>query len=261
MGCSGISTRILGKSILGLDGFGHPMPSQREVGFTLTFVGITGAMATLLLGIYWAPLVDPESWNAPEAYRILYWHVPFAWSSFLAFSMLFVGAISWYRNRTDWGWRWVSTGSDLGLLFGLGVVTSGPIWGSAEWGVPWDWGDLRLNTFALLTAVALFLVLSKRSQPDGQDTRDTLAAIGLFGFALVPITAMATTWYQERHPGVVVVNTEESGLDPQIFSVLVIGFVSFLILFVGLAILTDLVQRMESKLEQRLREIDEEVAN
>ena len=140
-------------------------------------------------------------------------------------------------------------------------MTSGPIWGSAEWGVPWDWGDLRLNTFALLTAVAFFLVLSKKSQPDGQDTRDTLAAIGLFGFALVPITAVATTWYQERHPGVVIVNSEESGLDPQIFSVLVIGFVSFLILFVGLAILTDLVQRMESKLEQRLREIDEEVAN
>lgn len=237
------------------------MPSQRDVGFTLTFLGIIGAVATLILGLYWAPLVDPGSWNAPEAYRILYWHVPFAWSSFLAFSMLFVGAISWYRNRTDWGWRWVSTGSDLGLLFGLGVVTSGPIWGSAEWGVPWDWGDLRLNTFALLTAVAFFLVLSKKSQPDGQDTRDTLAAIGLFGFALVPITAVATTWYQERHPGVVIVNSEESGLDPQIFSVLVIGFMSFLILFVGLAILTDLVQRMESKLEQRLREIDEEVAN
>ena len=95
----------------------------------------------------------------------------------------------------------------------------------------------------------------------GQDTRDTLAAIGLFGFALVPITAVATTWYQERHPGVVIVNTEESGLDPQIFSVLVIGFVSFLILFIGLAILTDLVQRMEYELEQRLREIDEEVAS
>ena len=237
------------------------MPSQREVGFTLTFLGIIGAVATLFLGVYWAPLVDPGSWNAPEAYRILYWHVPFAWSSFLAFSMLFVGAISWYRNRSEGGWRWGSPGSDLGLIFGLGVVTSGPIWGSAEWGVRWDWGDLRLNTFALLTAVAMFLVLSKKSQPDGQDTRDTLAAIGLFGFALVPITAVATTWYQERHPGVVIVNTEESGLDPQIFSVLVIGFVSFLILFIGLAILTDLVQRMEYELEQRLREIDEEVAS
>ena len=59
----------------------------------------------------------------------------------------------------------------------------------------------------------------------------------------------------------VIVNTEESGLDPQIFSVLVIGFVSFLILFIGLAILTDVVQRMEYELEQRLREIDEEVAS
>ena len=227
----------------------------------ITIFGLVCVAITALLGFFYAPLVNSENWNAPEAYRILYWHVPFAWSSFLAFSMLFVGAISWYRNRTEWGWRWVSTGSDLGLLFGLGVVTSGPIWGSAEWGVPWDWGDLRLNTFALLTAVAMFLVLSKKSQPDGQDTRDTLAAIGLFGFALVPITAVATTWYQERHPGVVIVNTEESGLDPQIFSVLVIGFVSFLILFIGLAILTDLVQRMEYELEQRLREIDEEVAS
>ena len=49
-------------------------------------------------------------------------------------------------------------------------------------------GDLRLNTFALLTGVALFLVLSRRSQPDGQETRDTLMPVGLFGFALVPIT-------------------------------------------------------------------------
>ena len=99
-----------------------------------------------------------------------------------------------------------------------------------------------MNTFALLTAVAFFLVLSKRSQPDGQDTRDTLAAIGLFGFALVPITAIATTWYQERHPGVVVVNSEESGLDPQILSVLIFGFVSFLLLFIGLAILNQVGQ-------------------
>ena len=138
------------------------------------------------------------------------------------------------------------------MLFGLGVLTSGPIWGSAEWGVPWDWGDLRLNTFALLTGVALFLVLSRRSQPDGQETRDTLASVGLFGFALVPITALATTWYQKRHPGIVLVSGEETGLDPGIRTVLMMGFISFLILFVGLAMLSNEVMRMEDRLEQSL---------
>ena len=136
----------------------------------LTALGLTGAGLTLLLGFNWAPTVDADAWNSPEAYRILYWHVPFAWSSFLAYCVLFIGSVAWYARRSELGWRMICTGSDLALLFGLGVVISGPIWGSAEWGVPWDWGDLRLNTYGLLTAVSLFLVLARGSQPDGQGT-------------------------------------------------------------------------------------------
>ena len=236
----------------------HPDLSVRiRNGIIVTSMGIFGIICTALLGIFYAPGVDPMAWNSPEAQRIFYWHVPFAWSSFLAFCMLFVGALSWYRNRSEWGWRWVSTGSDLGLLFGAGVVTSGPIWGSVEWGVPWDWGDLRLNTFALLTGVALFLVLSRRSQPDGQETRDTLAAIGLFGFALVPITAVATTLYQKRHPGIVVVDGEGTGLDPVMRAVLMFGTLSFMVLFVGLSMLSDSVLRLEDTAEQAKRRLDE----
>ena len=234
------------------------MRSLRATGVTLTALGLSGAAATLLLGLLWAPPVNPEAWNAPEAYRILFWHVPFAWSSFLAFSVLFIGSVFWYARRSELGWRLICTGSDLGLLFGLGVVISGPIWGSAEWGVPWDWGDLRLNTYGLLTAVALFLVLARNSQPDGHDTRDTIASVGLFGFALVPITALATTWYQERHPGIIIVETEETGLAPEILMVLVLGFVSFFVLFAGFAILSDSLHQMESRLSGLQRRLDEE---
>jgi heme exporter protein C len=234
------------------------MHSLRSIGATLTALGLLGAVVTMLLGFLWAPSVDPEAWNAPEAYRILFWHVPFAWSSFLAFSVLFTGSVVWYARRSELGWRLICTGSDLGLLFGLGVVISGPIWGSAEWGVPWDWGDLRLNTYGLLTAVALFLVLARNSQPEGHDTRDTIASVGLFGFALVPITALATTWYQERHPGIVIVETEEAGLAPEILTVLVLGFVSFFVLFAGFAILSDALHQMESRLSGLQRRLDEE---
>ncbi|MAQ57096.1 MAG: hypothetical protein CMA47_02620 [Euryarchaeota archaeon] len=237
------------------------MAVARKAGAALTTLGLTGAALTLLLGFMWAPTVDPTSWNSPEAYRILYWHVPFAWSSFLAYCVLFIGSIAWYARRSELGWRMICTGSDLALLFGLGVVISGPIWGSAEWGVPWDWGDLRLNTYGLLTAVSLFLVLARGSQPDGQGTRDTIAAIGLFGFALVPVTALATTWYQERHPGIVIIESEETGLAPEILNVLLLGFASFLLLFIGLAILSDTLQRMESRLSHLQRQLDQEVTH
>jgi len=234
----------------------NSMPDVKSVGLVLTSSGLAGALATAFLGFFWAPMVDPEAWNAPEAYRILYWHVPFAWASFLSFCLLFVGATSWYLYRSERGWRMVVTGSELGLLFGLGVITSGPIWGLAEWKVPWDWGDLRLNTFALLTSVALFLVLSIRSQPDGEGTRDTLSAVGLFGFALVPITAMATTWFQSSHPGVVIVESDETGLDPQILMVLLLGAASFLVLFAGLVALSTAIQELQEEMEEMQRTLD-----
>ena len=232
------------------------MPDFRSLAVPLTSAGFVGVSVTAFLAFFWAPLVDPNAWNAPEAYRIIYWHVPMAWASFLAFSILFVGAISWYRIRSEMGWSMVVIGSELGLLFGLGVVISGPIWGSAEWGVPWDWGDVRLNTYALLTGVALFMVMSMRSQPEGEETRDTLAAVGLFGFILVPITAVATTIWRNRHPGVIVVETEETGLDPEIRLVLIIGVISFMTLFVGLVALNYAIHSLRRELGDKKRELE-----
>ena len=240
------------------------MSDYRDPAVVITVAGLSCAAITAFLGFFQAPLVNPDSWNAPEAYRILYWHVPFAWSSFLSFTILFAGAVSWYAKRSERGWSMVVIGSELGLLFGSGVIISGPIWGSAEWGVPWDWGDVRLNTYALLTLVALFLVMSLRSQPDGEETRDTLAAVGLFGFILVPITAAATTIWRNRHPGVIFRESEETGevpVDPEILQVMVFGTFSFMILFIGLVLLNYSIYNLRAELESLNRQIDKEMTN
>ncbi|MGB1559670.1 MAG: hypothetical protein ACPG9Q_04340, partial [Candidatus Thalassarchaeaceae archaeon] len=113
------------------------MANSSALAIPLTIAGLISVAITALLGFFYAPLVNADSWNAPEAYRILYWHVPFAWASFLSFCLLFLGAISWYVRRSEGGWTILVIGSQLGLLFGLGVIISGPIWGSVEWGVPW----------------------------------------------------------------------------------------------------------------------------
>ena len=219
-------------------------------------IGFIGIIITSVLGIFWAPDVNPDQWRAPEAYRIIFLHVPFAWTSFLAFTVLFIGSLGWYLRRSESAWSLVQTGSDLGLLFGFGVITSGPIWGIAEWGVPWDWADLRLNTFALLTAVALFIVMARRSQFDDDTTRDTIASVGLFGFMLVPITAVATTLYQKRHPGIVIVESESTGLDPAIRIILLTGFISLTLLFIGFLLISNRLYSEEAGLEQQLRVLD-----
>ncbi|MDC0040704.1 cytochrome c biogenesis protein [Candidatus Poseidoniales archaeon] len=235
----------------------------RDSGYALTYVGLAGIVFATVIGLEYAPTIKACTgggcFGAPEAYRILYLHVPFAWCSFLSFSVLFYGSIMWYLKRSEDAWVYFQSGSDLGLIFGLGVITSGPIWASAEWGTPWDWGDIRLNSFGLLSAIALFLVYSRRSQPDTPATRDTLSAIGLFGFALVPITAGATHWWNTTHPPLLVIESgEKVGMDSEIRTLLLLNFAIMCVLFVGFLLLSNKRYRLAAEVSSRKAELDEE---
>ena len=222
----------------------------------LTMTGLAGAGLTLWLGLTWAPSVSIDAFEAPIAQRIFYWHVPSAWAAMIAFSFLFVGSTIWFFKREDWAWRMHVASSEAGLATGLMCVWSGCIWGSAEWGVPWDWTDVRLNTFAILTLLALFLVLGRKSQPDGIETRDTFATFGMYGFVLVPITYLATRLWQIRHPGPVVA-TSEGSLNSDMGIVLALGGISFTILVIGHILYGMKLSQLELKFEKLQKQYEE----
>ena len=101
-----------------------------------------------------------------------------------------------------------------------------------------------------------FLVLSRRSQPDTPEFRDVFAGIGLFGFLLVPITYMATRWWQERHPGPVIGGGEESGVDSVILQIWLLAFLGMVILMIGQAMVSWEVQKCEKHLAELQQRMD-----
>ena len=70
-------------------------------------------------------------------------------------------------------------------------------------------------------------------------------------------TAKEINEIKEQNPGIVVIESEESGLAPEILAVMLMGFASFVLLFAGLAILTDTLHRMESRLSHLQHQLDE----
>ena len=98
--------------------------------------------------------------------------------------------------------------------------------------------------------------MSRKSQPDTNQTRATLSIIGLFGFFLVPITAVATTLYNRRHPPIIIIEGEETGLPDEWLLILTFSFFCFCLLFIGISILNDMVNQLESKIEKYQRAID-----
>ena len=235
------------------------MSATRLVAPSLVFIGLLGFMITIWMALIEAPSMGND-WNAPESYRILFIHVPFAWVSFSGFALLFGGSLGWYLRRSERGWKLAIIGAQLGLLYSLGVLISGPIWGAAEWGVPWDFQDVRLNSFAILGGVALFVSLGEMNSEDTEQQRDLLSSVGIFGFGLVPLTYMATRWWQERHPGPLIGGgNEDSGVDPSILLIWMFGWISLQVLFIGQTMMTMRLLQTEQQLENILSNLEDSI--
>ena len=86
--------------------------------------------------------------------RIFYFHVPSALCAFMAYFLVFVGSVQYLRTRED---KWDSlalSAAEVGLVFGLIVLISGPLWAKPIWGVYWRW-EPRLTSM-LITFTLLF---------------------------------------------------------------------------------------------------------
>ena len=227
-------------------------------GYVCLIAAFSGLMLTLYLAFNWAPSVDIKAFQSPEAQRIFYWHVPAAWAAFIAFGVLFVGSAMWFFKRSPLGWKLHIAGSEAGLACGLMAVWSGCVWGAAEWGTPCDWEDFRLNTFGLLTLLALFLVLGRQSQPDGVESRAPFSTFCLYGFVLVPITYIANRIWIIRHPGPVIAGDENSSISGDMALVLMIGALSFTVLIIGHIMTSIEITKFEQRIDRLQKELDGE---
>ena len=81
----------------------------------------------------------------------------------------------------------------------------------------------------------------------------------MFGFVLVPVTAVATTLWRNRHPGVILRESEETGVDLEIKQLMGFGAFSFLVLFIGLVLLNYSIYSLRRELEEQNKQIDKEV--
>ena len=73
-------------------------------------------------------------------------------------------------------------------MFCTFAIITGTIWAKAEWGVFWDWGDMKLNTTLVLWMIFI-AYQSIRNSIDEKEKRARLSAVyGIIGFTGVPLS-------------------------------------------------------------------------
>lgn len=144
------------------------------LGIGLTLVIIAG------LGL---PMVQtPKSWyelpivpGLEDKARIIFFHVPTAWVSVIAFLTSLYFGIRFLRTKDLLLDIKSSTAASLGFLFCILATVTGAIWAKFSWGAYWNWDPRQTSIFILLLIYGAYFAL--RSSIENDEKRATLSAV------------------------------------------------------------------------------------
>ncbi|MGA2668298.1 MAG: cytochrome c biogenesis protein CcsA [Ignavibacteria bacterium] len=117
--------------------------------------------------------------------RVLYFHVPTAWVTVLAFLMAMIYSIQYLRHKDILYDYKASAAAGLGLLFCILATVTGAVWAKFNWGTFWNWDPRQTSIFLLLLIYGAYFAL--RSAVESEDTRARLASVyAILSFITVP---------------------------------------------------------------------------
>ncbi len=117
-----------------------------------------------------------------ERARNLYFHVPVAWISQLAWFVAFGFAVVYLRKRRPEDDIRAAAAAGLGALFCVLAAVTGSIWARFNWGVFWNWDPRQVSIFIVLVIYGAYFAL--RSAVDNPEQRARFSAIYLVLLAL-----------------------------------------------------------------------------
>lgn len=180
-------------------------------------------MALVLVSV-WATFVHaPVEMRMGVVQKIFYIHVPSAYAMYVGFVVCAVGSAIFLVKRDEKWDALAVAGAEVGLLFCLVVLITGPLWARKAWGYWWTW-DPRLTT-TLLAGMIFTAYVVLRSFGGGEPERRFAAGLAIVGLFDLPVIHYSVQRWRGTHP--TVISSRGGGLHPDMTHALLVGFVLF----------------------------------
>lgn len=163
-----------------------------------------------------APIVPEQE----MAQKIFYYHVPLAWNAFLSYLVVAIASVIYLRTRNPRWDAWALAGAEVGTLFALLILVTGPIWATPIWGKPWSWEPRLTTTLILFLVFVGYFMIREFGGPYERASRYA-AVIGILAVLDIPLIFSAVTWWApevQSHPQMEMVHQPSSILRVFFFS-------------------------------------------
>ncbi len=147
---------------------------------------------------------EPAKGFIGESSRIVFFHVPCAWTSTLAFLVAAGASFIYLRSRDPWHDEIACAAVRTGLVFGILTLITGSLFAKIMWGSWWNWDPRESSYLLLVFLYAAYLFL--RSAIADPERRARIAAVyALFAVVLMPfLVFVAPRITASLHPQTVI---------------------------------------------------------
>lgn len=194
------------------------------------FIKTFAVVGTVLIvwGSYGGLFQAPIDYQQKDAFRIIYVHVPAAYLSMMAYSIMAISAAVGLIWRIKLAHAVAAGAAPLGAWFTFLALITGSIWGRPMWGTWWEWGDPRL-TSELLMLFLYFGYMALRSAIDDVARADRASAVlALVGAVNIPVIHYSVEWWTSLHQGQTVVAGK---MPPEMLQPLLLNILGFTLVF------------------------------
>lgn len=199
-------------------------------------------------GSYAGLFVAPVEARQGDAYRIIFVHVPAAYLSIMAYTIMAAGGGIGLIWRMKLAHTVSAAAAPLGAAFTFLALATGSIWGRPTWGTWWEWGDPRL-TSELILLFLYFGYMALRSAIDDTPKADRASAVlALVGVVNVVIVHYSVVWWNSLHQVQTLMRAGGPKMDPLMLYPLLAMILGFTLIFGAL-----LLRRVRSEVLYRER--------
>ena len=201
-------------------------------------------------GLYFGLVASPPDYQQGESVRIMYVHVPAAWTAILAYCLVAGASAAALVWRHPLGDLIAGAASPLGAGLTLIALISGSLWGKPMWGTYWVW-DARLTSFLLLFFLYLGHIALLNAFDDAERGRRSAAILAVVGIINVPVIKYSVDWWNTLHQPASVLRIEGPSIEGSMLVPLLLMAGAFQAGFLALVLVRLKTALIEARLATR----------
>lgn len=212
-------------------------------------------LAATMPAVFWMALVwVPPAMGLGDASRILYFHVPVAWSSVLAFLAAGYYSVR-YLVKDDYRFElYAWNAAYTGLVYSVLTVITGSIWAHISWNTWWNWDPRETSAVVLLLIYIAYISLysSLKERPG----RGRISAVYLIIAAVVMpfFVFIIPRIYRSLHPDMMFSSGTKFDLEPSMRVTLLVSITVFTLLYFAIISLMNRNSVLEKKIEEKIND-------